>query len=134
MAFYAYLSGDVGHPGKLRTLMFDVVKTNIKNAYNLFSGTFTVPISGLYVFTCSIVMDGEDAFASYEIMKISEIVGTFFVDAEFEDSYKYSSLTIVIEVQQSDVVFVRIGSSYSPKGSVFSRSYARSSFAGWKIN
>lgn len=134
MAFYVYLSADIQHPGKVHTLIFDVIKTNIKDAYNVFSGIFTVPIDGLYVFTCSIAMDGRNQYASYEIMKNSAIEGTFFVDAGSDEGYIYSSLTIVIQAHTSDVIFVRIGNSYSPQGNVYSRSHARSSFAGWKVN
>ena len=134
VAFYVYLSYDVHNPAQGQTLIFDVVKTNTyNNAYNKFTGIFSVPMSGMYVFTSSIAMNGVQEYASYEIMRNSNVEGTFFVDAEFTDGYKYSSITVVVEVEQADVVFVRTGTSYKTHGSVYSRQHARSTFAGWRI-
>ncbi|CAC5422355.1 unnamed protein product [Mytilus coruscus] len=133
IAFYAYLNNDVKSPGIHQTLVFDNVITNEGKWYNKFSGTFSAPIDGLYVFSCSIIMDGPHQYASFEIVKNAEIVGTFFVDPEYDQGYKYSSLTLVVDMRQTDTVFVRIGSSYAEVGNVLSRSYARSSFTGWKL-
>lgn len=134
IAFYAYLNNDVKSPGIHHTLVFDNVITNERNCYNKFSGTFSARMDGLYVFSCSIIMDGPHQYASFEIVKNAEIIGTFFVDPEYDQGYKYSSLTLVVDLHQTDTVFVRIGSSYAELGNVLSRNYARSSFTGWKLN
>ena len=119
------------HPSKHHTLVFDVVKTNAGNGYNKFSGMFTVPVSGLYELACSISMAGLGSYASYEIIKNAEIVGKFYVDAEYNDEYRSSSMTVMLQV--GDVLFVRTSSTYTPHGNVLSNVNDWSSVTGWLI-
>lgn len=134
IAFYAYLNNDVKKPGIHQTLVFDNAITNEGEWYNKFSETFSARMDGLYVFSCSIIMDGPGQYASFEIVKNADIIGTFFVDPQYDEGYKYSSLTLVVDLHNTDTVCVRIGSSYAVIGNVYSRSHARSSFTGWKLN
>ena len=64
IAFYAYMSYDEVNPTRHHTLIFDVVKTNDGNGHNKFSGLFNASVSGLYSLTCSITMNGPNAYAS----------------------------------------------------------------------
>jgi len=127
------MSSNEDHPSKHHILVFDTVKTNVGNAYSKFTGIFTVPISGLYVLTCTITMDGKDEYASYDIMKNADIEGTFFVDAEHSYDIYSSSMTVVLSLEVGDALFLRISSTYTPHGSVLSVKDARSSVAGWLI-
>ena len=101
--------------------------------HNKYSGTFIAPVSGMYVFSSSIVMDGTNNYASFQIMKNSDIEGTFFVDAEYDNGFQYSSITIVIALQIGDAVFVRTSASYTPHGSILSYEHAYCTFSGWLI-
>jgi len=125
------MSSNEVNPSKHHTLVFDVVKTNAGNGYNKYTGFFTAPISGLYVLTSSLTMDRPMSYASYDIIKNADIEGTFFVDAD--DKYHSSSITVVASLNAGDVLFVRTSSTYTPHGSIFSQSVARSSVAGWRI-
>ena len=127
------MSSNEINPGKHHTLIFDVVRTNAGNGYNKFSGLFTAPVSGLYTLTCSIMMNGPGAFASYVIIKNEEIVGTFFVDAEHSTEYRSSSMTVIVSLQVGDVLFVRTSSTFTPHGNVVSDVNARSYVTGWRI-
>ena len=127
------MSSAEDHPGKHHTLIFDVVKTNTGNGYSKFSGMFTSPVSGLYALTCSIIMNGPGEYASYEIIKNAEIVGTFFVDAEHNDEYRSSSMTVIVSLQVGDGLFVRTSSTYTPVGNVQSNANVRSHITGWRI-
>ena len=80
----------------------------------------TAPVSGLYALQSSISMKGPGAFASYAIIKNAEIVGTFFVDAESEQEYRSSSVTVIVSLQVGDVIFVRTSLTYAPHGNVLS--------------
>lgn len=127
------MSSNEDHPSKHHILVFDNVKTNVGYAYNKFTGIFTAPINGVYVLTCTITMDGKEAYASYDIMKNADIEGTFFVDAEYSYDIYSSSLTVVLSLEVGDTLFLRISSTYTPHGSVVSNTNARSSVAGWLI-
>jgi hypothetical protein len=127
------MSSDEINPSKHHTLIFDVVRTNAGNGYNKFSGLFTASVSGLYVLTCSITMNGPDAFASYEIIKNSDIEGTFIVDAQHTGDYQSCSMAVVVSLEVGDVLFVRTSSTYTPYGNVASNGIEWSSFAGWRI-
>ena len=54
VAFYAYLSHSEPNPSLNHALIFDSVKTNVGGGYNEYSGMFTAPSSGVYVFTWAI--------------------------------------------------------------------------------
>ena len=127
------MSSGEDHPSKHHTLIFDTVKTNAGNGYSKFSGLFTAPVSGLYAFTCSITMNGPGEYASYEIIKNADIVGTFFADADENNEYRSSSMTVILSLQVGDALFVRTSSTYTPHGNVHSSTNARSSVAGWLI-
>ncbi|CAG2227876.1 unnamed protein product [Mytilus edulis] len=49
-AFYAYMSSSENNPGPHHTLIFNQVISNIGNGYNQFTGIFTAPSTGIYVF------------------------------------------------------------------------------------
>ncbi|XP_061194756.1 uncharacterized protein LOC133202909 [Saccostrea echinata] len=51
IGFYAYLGAHDSTPAPNKMVLFDTVKANVGNAYNPFSGVFTVPKSGVYVFS-----------------------------------------------------------------------------------
>jgi hypothetical protein len=127
------MSSGEDHPSKHHTSVFDTVETNAGNGYNKFSGMFTAPISGLYAVTCSIIMKGSGAYASYKIIKNAEIVGAFFVDAEYSGEFRSSSMTVIVSLQVGDVLFVRTSSTYTPHGDVDSGVNARSHITGWRI-
>lgn len=51
IAFYAYMSANEPNPSLHHALIFDAVKTNVGGGHNQFSGMFSTPTTGLYVFT-----------------------------------------------------------------------------------
>ena len=110
------MSNKEDSPGKHHTLIFDVQKTIAGNGYNPFSGLFTAPSDGLYVFSCSNVM--VHSYASFNVVKNAEIQGTLFVDASAENEWRYSSITLVLNLTKGDVMFVRTSTTYQPHGSI----------------
>ena len=116
-------------------LRFDNEVTDTSGNYNKYSGVFTCPTDGVFVFSSSIAMDGRGAFVPYDFVKNADVMGTFFTDAEDTADYQieYASSTIVIKARQGDVVFIRVGDEFPPSGSVLSSKAARSSFIGWKL-
>ena len=54
VAFYAYMSQNKPNPSLHHALIFGVVKTKVGGRYDEFSGMFTTPSPGVYVFTWTI--------------------------------------------------------------------------------
>lgn len=58
VAFYVHMSASEPSPSLHHALIFDEVKTNVGGRYNQFSGMFSAPSIGLYVFTWTIYTGG----------------------------------------------------------------------------
>lgn len=51
IAFYAYLTNTESNPGAHHIIVYDHVVTNSGNGYSKFTGAFTAPRAGMYVFS-----------------------------------------------------------------------------------
>ncbi|XP_052067275.1 uncharacterized protein LOC127706660 [Mytilus californianus] len=67
VAFSAYMSTSEHNPSSHHQLVFDVVQTNIGNAYSKFTGAFVTPVAGVYVFTWTI-FTGDDGHTYFDIL------------------------------------------------------------------
>ncbi|VDI62413.1 Hypothetical predicted protein [Mytilus galloprovincialis] len=133
VAFYAVFSNNEHAPSAHNTLVFDIVRTNAQGAYNQYSGIFTAPVSGFYVFTFSIQM-GCHAQGSFEIVKNADVEGVAFLDIRNGCDAEQVTMTIVSELVPGDVVFVRTHATRYIRGDIFSNAEGRSSFAGWLLS
>lgn len=133
VAFYAVMSHVEKAPSAHHTLVFDDVKTNVQGAYNQYSGIFTAPQAGFYVFTFSIHM-GCHAYASFEIVKNADVEGAVFLDVDEACDSEQVTWTIVSELGVGDIVHVRTHSTREIKGDIRSDKYGMSSFAGWLLS
>lgn len=126
------MSKNEASPGPHHTLIFNSVITNIGNAYNQYSGIFTVPSNGLYVLSYTIT-----AYTSsnipVEIVKNAGVIGSLLTRTY--SNYKHSvSSTVVVNMNAGDVCYVRTsGSGATISGSILSGTEARTSFTGWRI-
>ncbi|VDI48826.1 Hypothetical predicted protein [Mytilus galloprovincialis] len=135
VAFYAYMSKPQGNPGARHTLAFDVLRTNIYSGYNGATGIFTVPTSGVYIFTFTVRVICNSHF-SFEIVQNGIVQGAVVVDTISQDavcSSAHSTGTIVTPTLRGDTVLVRTHSTNQPFGGIQSNDQGRSSFAGWLI-
>ncbi|CAG2241420.1 C1QL [Mytilus edulis] len=134
-AFYAHMSQNEINAGKHRTLIFDVIKTNINNDYSPFSGIFTVPFDGVYVFTLSLRIE-TGTNGAFEIVKNADVqgsaIGVIHSDSGHDIQLQVSE-TIVISATKGDKVFVRTHSQYGHTGYILADGNGRSMFAGWSI-
>ncbi|XP_076102587.1 complement C1q-like protein 3 [Mytilus galloprovincialis] len=126
-AFYAYLSHDLPEPGGNRHLIYDTVKTNIGNAYNNITGTFTVPRNGIYSFTWSTRVQCSKAHTT-ELVLNTRVLGSTYIWCG------YNTVTghVVTYASQGEAVFVRTHSSPG-KGAIKSNNSGRSAFSGFLI-
>jgi hypothetical protein len=133
VGFYAYLSTTENHPSTHHTLIFDVVKTDVGFGYSRFTGAFSAPVEGTYVFSWTVIAD----FYSYihtEIVMNASSFGHLLTDGEEIHDIHASSKTIVKYLNQGDIVFIRTHSSMQSKGNIYSGPlFGESSFCGWKV-
>jgi hypothetical protein len=134
VAFYAYISSV--HTPALEAkhiIIYDVVVTNRGNGYHKDDGIFTVPRSGVYVFTWTVVVQ-EAEWIDLEIVQNGSPFGSIFADTVNTASGDWDCSTgvAVKEVNAGDHVYIRT-IDHSDKTIIASGTNARTSFAGWQL-
>lgn len=114
-------------------LVFDVVKTNMGNAYHPTTGVFMVPESGVYVFTWTF-RTGNNHDLSIELVINRESFGAIYLHTLTGVEVEETGI-VVAHVNAGDDVFVRTHSTLTIGINHYIQSdiNGRSSFAGWKI-
>ncbi|XP_062612270.1 complement C1q-like protein 2 [Saccostrea cucullata] len=125
------MSSSMTNIGGHHPLVFDVVKTNVGNAFHQSTGAFIVPQTGLYVFTWSVRITG-GTYHSVDLVVNGKEEGAVYQISEGNEDDQGGS-TIVILANEQDDVFLRTNMDYN-KGPLVSNSYGYTSFAGWKLN
>lgn len=134
VAFYAYMSHTESNPGPHHTIIFDVPVTNLGNGYNHFSGIFTVPTSGVYVFSWTIV-DSPEGYVFSELVVDADVVGCILTQTLTDRDRLSTTGLVVKEVREGDVVYVRTSTTGGIQGNIESLAPAqRTSFSGWKLS
>lgn len=131
VAFYAYLTNTETNPGPHHVIVYDHIVTNSGNGYNKHSGAFTVPKAGMYVFSWTTFVNPNSYFP-IELAVNSHRAGIVFVHA----STTFNGVTgsVVIQLQQDDVVMVRSEPGYNPSGNIYSDNKMKTTFSGWCIS
>ncbi|XP_061162535.1 caprin-2-like [Saccostrea echinata] len=132
VAFSAYISSGEKEISQDHTIIFDVIVTNIGNHYNPHSGIFTAPQHGVYVFTWNLYCKW-DGYMFSQVLVNANDVSAMRTSGEGATSIRTTTGVVVVEVNQGDVVFVRIHPTQPHSGTLKSDSNWRSSFNGWKI-
>lgn len=114
------------------TIHFDTIVTNIGNHYNKHSGIFTAPQHGVYVFTWNIYCN-TGGYIFSQLVVNSNVVGAMFSSGEGACNIRTPTGIVVVEVNQGDIVFVRIHPTGNHSGNLNSHPDWRSSFNGWKL-
>ena len=131
-AFYAYMSNNEPNPSLHHAIIFDVVKTNVGGGYNEFSGMFTAPSSGIFVFTWTIYT-GSYGQTKFHIFVNHDVFDATFGDTNGNlDDFDSDSGSMVVSLNAHDHVYMRSAMACSTN-IISSSDYARTTFAGWKI-
>ncbi|XP_035684404.1 complement C1q tumor necrosis factor-related protein 3-like [Branchiostoma floridae] len=115
-----------------QTVVYDIVHTNIKNAYDSRTGRFVAPIGGLYFFTFT-AMKGNDKSGCL----LSLIRDTFMATGEHivsvymgpKGDYSSTSNSAVVTLEPEDEIWVRLGTG----SSLFSDKNNYVTFSGFLI-
>nr|XP_022300083.1 collagen alpha-1(X) chain-like [Crassostrea virginica] len=141
VAFYAYISKDFTHIGNGHVFVFDTVVTNRGNAYNNYSGIFTVPSSGLYAFSYSIAVAGyhmsgdhDSNFGeiSVQLVRNGSPCGSIAADTEASYDDEMATGFAILSLDAGDIV--RVVSQNSGQGTFRSNTYEHWAFSGFKIS
>ncbi|XP_062582327.1 complement C1q-like protein 4 [Saccostrea cucullata] len=133
IAFYAYMSGNVyiSTLSKHKIFVYDRVETNIGNGYDVKSGKFTAPESGVYVIhTTTVAYDR--SYSIIEVVKNGVIKDIGLADAYHHDDRAASSTLTILNLKKGDVVNTRVG-TYFRGNYLESITWARMSFSGFKL-
>lgn len=132
VAFFAYMHQDLPTPSPRYTLIFDVVRTNSGNHYNKFSGIFSAPRTGTYVFTWTVYCYA-GGHTYLQVVVNSNVYISSYCNASGAFWHRSVSGTVVAKINQGDVVFIRTNPAVSNRGNVMSSSSHRTAFAGWLL-
>ncbi|XP_056017324.1 multimerin-2-like [Ostrea edulis] len=131
IAFYAYLSkGEsvIQH----HSVIFDTVITNVGVAYNHHDGVFTAPTNGVYVFNWNLYSSSHGDLVSELMVNSAQKGGRRSDSLRVEEDHS-SSGTVVVQINQGDVVYVRMHPTASIAGFIVSSGNYQSSFSGWLL-
>lgn len=121
------------NPSLHHVLVFDNVQTNTGSAYNKYSGIFTAPTDGVYVFTWTILSYGY-SFAFTQIVVNSQVITSLVTDSqEINDTHSTTGM-VVVSINREDLVFIRTHPTAISLGKILSLgTQGRPSFSGWKL-
>uniref|UniRef100_K1PYY5 Complement C1q-like protein 4 n=1 Tax=Magallana gigas TaxID=29159 RepID=K1PYY5_MAGGI len=116
---------------KYKTFVYDRVETNVGNGYNVQTGNFTAPESGIYVFhTTTAAFD--KSHSTIEIVANGQVKDITWADAMDHDDRAVASSMTVLSLTEGDVVYVRVGLLFGGNY-LESNQYTRMSFSGFKL-
>ncbi|XP_045211498.2 C1q-related factor-like [Mercenaria mercenaria] len=126
IAFYAQLTQDKTALGDHQPIEFDMVTTNIGNAYNKADGMFTAPVPGTYVFSWT-AANHIRSFMWSQLVINGLMHGKTLTDSA--DHISVASNTVVVNLKAGDVVWIRTMADHSHRlmGSQLS------TFSGWLL-
>ena len=139
VAFYAYISQDIGHVGQNQVFLYDTIVTNYGNAYSQHKSAFTAPTTGIYPFCYTVYAAGHHVAGeggnycevSVEILQNGIYKGSIHVDTETYLEDEMTTGFSILPLQVGDVVLTR---ARTPgQGSYCSNPSGRWSFSGFQI-
>ncbi|XP_048741359.1 uncharacterized protein LOC125655207 [Ostrea edulis] len=130
VAFYAVMSRSLTNPGDQHTFIFDEVKVNAGNGYHPHSGIFIAPSTGIYVFTWSMRLIGNEHHSA-QLMIDGKEHGAVYLAVGGDSNNDNVSGTGVAFLNQGDDAFIR--TSTINLGGIESDIWGYTSFGGWLI-
>ena len=127
------------HAGVHQTVIFDVVVTNLGNAYNNHIGVFIAPVTGTYVFSTTLVSYNFDNAHAQFVVNGHTITNMYVSKGNGDSGDDTTSQTIVLLLQKGDVVSIQnmdidkgfLGFSYSTfSGFLLQEDFSSSSVIG----
>ncbi|XP_033754237.1 uncharacterized protein LOC117337377 [Pecten maximus] len=133
-AFHTAISGNKGFKTGA-VVVFDHETLDHGSGYNPSDGLYTVPESGTYVLTWTIISNTHEEFNTLLIVN-GAVMGASFSDTSGVGDYHTSSATVVLTLNEDDHVFIRMGITALESGYIISTAnrYGLCTFSGWNID
>lgn len=140
-SFLAYPSADISNvtgDGTTYTVIFNTILRNVSSSYNIGTGLFTAPLTGFYLFTSTLIIQGLTALDTNEQMwfQQSGSASRIYQVVDFNSSTLitsgliYFNGSVLIPLTAADTVGVQILVSGSTKTVSVGGSDTRSFFSG----
>lgn len=104
VAFLAALTAHMEHAGANQNIAFDRVITNLGNAYNSHAGAFLAPVSGVYLFSTTLLSFG-GTNAHFRVQHNGNAV-TLIYQQGSTGPYETASMTVVLQLAKGDDVSI----------------------------
>ncbi|XP_053402905.1 cerebellin-1-like [Mercenaria mercenaria] len=110
VAFEATILGatKLPHSHADNRVVFETVSLNVGSSYHAGNGTFIAPISGIYIFSTSLMMKSNTNDPEMHIVIEKHGVEVAGAYAVYKGYYEHSSVTAAMELQSVDTVFVSV--------------------------
>jgi hypothetical protein len=128
-AFYVQKSATAGNLGAHQPVVFETVKFNAMNVYNLHDGIFTAPVSGTYVFSWTIMTHG-DALQYFNLV----VDGQYYAHVHSAVTYSTNTNVVVMHLDAQNEVWIAAepnSADTHPISTVHGGGY--STFSGWLL-
>nr|XP_022302661.1 complement C1q-like protein 4 [Crassostrea virginica] len=102
IGFSAGISKDT-YLGDDQAIKYDRVLTNVGNGYDKFSGHFTAPIEGLYVFSCTVMAEATGDL-SVVLVKNGQRMSNVYSSG---GNYDSGAISILLSLKKGDKVWIR---------------------------
>ncbi|XP_070569228.1 complement C1q tumor necrosis factor-related protein 2-like [Ptychodera flava] len=129
VAFSAVLTSGTGKVSSETTVIYDKIYSNVGNNYSLSTGKFTCPVNGVYFFTISGMTDEKNDLRAC-LMKNQDKLPCLWVTKDGNENYISVSNSVIIDLQEGDVVWVKLYSNYA----LFTDNDEGSTFAGYLLH
>ncbi|KAH3805790.1 complement C1q tumor necrosis factor-related protein 4-like [Dreissena polymorpha] len=111
VAFFATIGASVEHLGQGQTVVFDQLLTMIDSTqslggYSATTGVFTAPLSGVYVFSCTI-MTLDQHTTHVALQKNNTPLSTIYVSGGSGHGWDSASSTVTVPLAKGDSVSVK---------------------------
>ncbi|XP_070541972.1 complement C1q and tumor necrosis factor-related protein 9-like [Ptychodera flava] len=131
MAFSVVRTSSLGPVSSHTTVIYNKVYSNVGNGYSSSTGKFTCSVSGVYFFMISGMRIYSYSTNMYIcLMKNNEKLPCVYVDDTGGRKYGAASTSVIIDLEEGDEVWVRLGNGYA----LYSDSDEYASFTGYLLH
>ena len=128
IAFSAYLGSTTDHYMTGHVVKCDQVLLNDGQAYNTYTGIFTVPETGVYLLTFSITTDLLDHWMTVQMIVNNRMIVEASIDTKYVQHSEMGGNTVIVRLNQGESVWLQI--SDSSNGKLFGGTRRDTTFSG----